>query len=92
MNDYSIRDLFLAYEVRKHLKTKAICLELKKVCKLARDEVKDDQFKSICKKFIKLVSLGLYDDALKSVLLGYEYYLISESTKDYLANVGTVRV
>jgi len=68
---YTIRDMFLAYDCRKHLPTKEICLNLKKLSKMAADETEDKQFKKICKGFIKLVSIGKYDDALNSIKIGY---------------------
>ncbi len=89
---YSIRDMFLAYDCRKHLPVKEICLNLKKLSKMARDDTNDEQFKEICKGFIRLVSKGQYDEALKSIKIGYEYYLISESTKEFVNNLKSTTV
>ena len=89
---YSIRDMFLAYDCRKHLPVKEICLNLKKLSKMARDETTDQQFKKICKGFIKLVSNGQYDEALKSILIGYQYYILSESTKEFVKKLDSTTV
>ena len=89
---YSIRDMFLAYDCRKHLPAKEVCLNLKKLSKMARDETQDEQFRKICKGFIRLVSIGKYEEALKSILIGYQYYILSESTKEFVNNLDCTKV
>ena len=89
---YSIRDIFLAYDARRHMSDKAICMELRKLCVAAKRETVDKELKSICSGVIEMIGAGRYGDALYAIREGYNFDYINESTKEFVKNLDSTTV
>ena len=89
---YSIRDIFLAYDVRRNMTDKKICMELRKLCVIAKRETVDKEFKSICKGIIEIIGEGRYGDALYAIKEGYNFDYINESTKEFVKKLDSTTV
>ena len=77
----TLTDLLICYSVyRNDPDSKRLARYLREVCKIIRDCTKCQSSKLVCRRTIKLVSLGQYEDAIHCLHVGYEEFYIREGS------------
>lgn len=76
--NFTLTDLLICYAWNKSISEKHLTKYLRDVCKIIRDNSKCQETVTICRKFIKLISLRKGAEAINCLKVGYEAFYISE--------------
>ena len=75
----TLTDLLICYATyRTDPNSTRLARYLREVCKIIRDCTKCASSKLVCRRMIKLVSMGQYENAIHCLHAGYEEFYIRE--------------
>lgn len=78
----TLTDLLICYATyRTDPDSKRLARYLREVCKVIRDCTTCQSSKLVCRRTIKLVALGQYDDAVHCIHVGFEEFYIREACR-----------
>ena len=77
---FTLTDLLICYAWNRAISEQHLLKYLKDVCKIIRDNSECESTVTICRRFIKLISLRKGPEALAALKVGYEEFYLREGS------------